>query len=98
MRRTIRKHHFAHDNKSVLFRAIGVGCNGLQNAIRSMTFSLLRGTTVKPPFRKLFQCRKAIELFDESLAADVGNGLVTVEPDVFKFALRHYSLPVNVYF
>src|ERR1017187_6346155 len=60
-----------------------------QHAVGTMSFRLSGRTPVKTPHREFFEIRKGIEFLDLGFAAKVGNGLITIEPDVFQFVFRH---------
>ena len=42
-----------------------------------------------PQFGTCSKRGKAVEFLDQSLASNIGNRLVAIEPDVFQFVLRH---------
>ena len=63
--------------------------------VRVVPFGLLGGTAVEAPTREFFQFRESLEVFDERFAADVRNGGVTVEPDVFQLVLCHMRLVLH---
>jgi len=44
---------------------------------------LPRRTAIEAPHRKFFELGKSLEFLDLSFAAEVGDGFITVEPDVF---------------
>lgn len=87
----IGHHDFAHDERTVGAGRIRVDRDGLQNAIGGVAFGLLRGGAIKAPKRQLLECRKFIEFLDLGLAAQVGDRLVSVQPDVLEFELSHYE-------
>ena len=89
MRGAVGVHDLAHDDRAIFLGAIGIDCDRLQNAIRTVAFGLLGRTSVKTPHWNLFQGRKSAEVLDEGFAADVGHRLIAVEPDVFQFVLSH---------
>ncbi len=80
---------FAHDEHAVLARGIEIHGDGLQHAVGTAAGRLLGGTSVEAPEGKFFELRKAGEVLDLGLAAEAGNGLVAVEPDVFQFVFGH---------
>jgi hypothetical protein len=91
MRLAIGKKDFAKHENAVFLGGIGVAGNGLENTIRALSFSLTRGAAIKAPERKILQCWELGELLDLSFAAEVGDGLIAVEPDVFEFVLGHIN-------
>src|SRR5207247_1672762 len=76
----------------VLTGAVGKNGDRLEDAIGVVTLGLLGRTAVEAPARELFQGRELVEVLDEGFAADVGDGLVAVEPYVFQFELGHGCL------
>ncbi len=89
VRLAIGQHDLAHDEDAVGLGGIGVNRDGLEHAVRGVPFGLPRGTAVEAPHRELFQLGKCAEFLDLRFAPEVGHGLVTVEPDIFQFVLRH---------
>ncbi|MNS78214.1 hypothetical protein D3C72_1118170 [compost metagenome] len=87
----IRHHDFAHDEYAVGAGRIGIDRNGLQHAIRRVAFGLLGGRAIKTPKRQLLERREFVEFLDLCLAAQVGDRLVSVQPDVLEFELSHYE-------
>ncbi len=85
----IRVHDFVQDDHAILLGRVRIGGNRLQDAIRAVTFGLASRAAIEAPVRELFQGRKLVEILDQGFAADVGNGGVTVQPDIFQFILRH---------
>ena len=47
--------------------------------------------------RELLELREGIEFLDQRFASEIGNGLVTVEPDVFQLVLGHRLLLLRVF-
>ena len=89
VRGAIRKEDFAHHKNTVCLCGIRVAGNGLENAVRAFAFGLPGRAAVKSPEGELFQRGKGVKIFDLSFSAQVGNGLIAVQPDVFEFILRH---------
>ena len=89
VRRAVCVVDFAHHQDTILASGVEIHGDGLQHAIGAAAGRLLSGATVKAPERELFELRKAGEFLHLSLAAETGNGLVTVEPDVFEFVFSH---------
>ena len=83
------QHHFAHHESRVGFCGVGVNGDRFQQAVRAVAFGLARRTAVKAPHRKFVEFWKLIEFFDLGFAAEVRDGFVAVEPDVFQFVFRH---------
>jgi hypothetical protein len=82
-------HHFAHHEHAVLFRRIRIARDRLEHAVRTAALGLARRAAVKAPHREIAELREAREFFDLRLAAEVRDGLVAIEPNVFQFVFRH---------
>ena len=91
-RLAVGHHHFAHHEHAVLALAVGINRDRLQHAVGAVAFGLHRRAAVEAPQRKLIQRREAVELFDLRLAAQVRDGRVAVQPDVFELVLCHCNL------
>ena len=91
VRRAIRKHDFAEHDEGVFAAGIGVECNRLENAIGLVARSLHGGTAVKSPQGQIGQSGRLVEFLDIGFAAELRDGFLSVEPDVFKFELWHGS-------
>ena len=89
MRLAVREEDLAHDEESVLAGRIRIAGDGLEEAIGALAFGLTGGAAVESPHREILQCGEFCEFLDLGLASEVGNGLVSVEPDVFEFVLGH---------
>ena len=87
----IGHHDFAHDECTIGAGRVGIDRDGLQHAIRRVAFGLLRGRAIKAPKRQLLECGEFVEFLDLGLAAQVGDRLVSVQPDVLEFELSHYE-------
>ena len=91
-RHAIGHHHFAHHQHTILPRGIRINGDRLQHAIGALAFRLLRGASIKSPERQLGERREAVVFFDLRLAAQVTDGLITVQPEVFEFVFGHGCL------
>src|SRR5205807_9050928 len=60
----------------------------LEEAVRARAVRLARRAAVEVPQRQLVDGRLRLEVDDLRLAAQVRNGLVAVEPDVFELELH----------
>ena len=85
----IGHHHFAHHQRTVLAGAVGIDGHRLQHAVRAAALGLTGGAAVEIPERQLLELREALEFLDLGFAAEVGDWLVTIEPDVFQFVFSH---------
>jgi hypothetical protein len=94
MRRPVREEHLAHDEHTVDARGVGEDGDRLEHAVRVATLGLARRAAVEAPHGELLEAREARELLDLGLAAQVRDGLVAIEPDVFELVFRHEALPV----
>ena len=86
---TIGHHHFAHDQNAVLAGGVGINGHRLQDTVGATSLSLAGRTAVEIPEGQLLQLRKALKILDLGFAAEVGDWLVTIEPDVFQFVFSH---------
>ena len=84
-------HDFAHHQHAVLALAVRIDRDRLEHAVGAAAFGLHGRAAVEAPQRKLLQRREAVEFLDLRLAAQVGDGRVPVEPDVFELVLCHCS-------
>ena len=84
MRRLAIGHHdFAHDEHTVLAGGVRKNRHRFEHAIRRAAFRLTRRAAVKTPHRKFRELGKSFEFLDLRFAAKIGNGRITVQPDVF---------------
>jgi hypothetical protein len=84
----------AHDEHAVGARGIGVERDRLQHAVGAVAFGLHRRGAVESPQRKLREIGECAVFLDLRLAAQVRDGRIAVEPDVFELVLRHRLLLV----
>ncbi len=91
VRGAIRHHDFAHDERAVGARAVRIDRDGLEHAIRTVAFSLVRRGTVKTPQRQLLKCRENFEFLDLRFAAQTRHWRIAVEPYVLELVLCHHS-------
>ena len=96
VRRQVGQQDLAHDERAIGPGRIGVDGDRLQHAVRAAAFGLARRAAVEAPQSQLVERRKALELFDLCLAAEVRDGLVAVQPDVFQLVLGHRATGVLV--
>ena len=87
----IGHHDLAHHQHAVLLGAVGVDRDRLEQAVGAAAFGLPRRAAVEAPVGQLLQLREAVVFLDLGLAAEVGDGVVPVQPDVFQFVFRHVS-------
>ena len=89
------QHHLVHDEEAVLAGAIGEERDWLEHAVRALAFSLLRRAAVEAPDGRVGKRKRGdIAVYDLGLAAETGDGCVTVEPDVFEFDSSHVWIRV----
>jgi len=89
MRRAVGVHDFAKNDRAVFLGRVGIDADGLEHAVRAVALGLPGGAAVEAPFRDVIKSREAVEILHEGLAAEVRDGLIAVEPNVFQFILRH---------
>lgn len=88
----VRHHDLAHDEGPVGLGSVREDRHRFQHAVRAMPFCLPGGTSVKSPHGQFFQFGKVVKLLDLSLAAQIRDGFIPVEPNVFEFIFRHEQL------
>jgi hypothetical protein len=91
VRRLVGQEHLAHDQDAVAPCRVGIRGDRLQQAVRVDALRLARRASVEAPDRELLEARQAAELLHLRLAAEMRDGLVAVEPDVFELVLAHRS-------
>src|SRR5262249_40453887 len=77
-----------HDEARVVTRRVEKERDGLEEAVRARAVRLSCRAAVEVPQRQLVESRLRLEVDDLRLAAQVRNGLVTVEPDVLELELH----------
>ncbi len=82
-------HDFAHHKSAVAASAVWIDGDWFEHAVGAAAFGLLRRAAIKSPHRQLFESWKAFEFLDLGFSAEVRNGRVAVEPDVFQFVFGH---------
>jgi hypothetical protein len=82
-------HDFAEDDVSVLAACIGIESNRFQHAVGALALGLHGGTAVKTPVGQIGKGRRILKRLEQTLAAQVGDGLLAVKPDVFEFVFCH---------
>jgi hypothetical protein len=80
---------FAHDESAIGASGILEDGHWLEDAIGAASFGLAGGAAIEAPIREFFEFGETGELFDLSFAAEVRDGFVTVEPNVFELIFRH---------
>ncbi len=86
---TIGHHDFAHHENPVAAGGVGVARNRLEHAVAAPAFCLTGGASVESPHGQLLELRKAFEILDLRLAAEVRDGGVAVQPDILEFIFSH---------
>src|ERR1700721_1353554 len=92
MRSAVRVHHFAQNDTSVLAACIRVQSQSFQDAVRALALSLHGGTAVKTPVGYIGKGGRDLKRLQQRLAAQAGNGMFAVQPDVFEFVFVHSIL------
>src|SRR5919198_389868 len=88
MRRAVGQQHLAHDEVGEVARGVGQEGDRPEEAVRVRAVRLAGRAAVEVPQRQLVEGRLRVEVDDLRLAAQVRNGLVTVEPDVLELELH----------
>ncbi len=83
MRSTIGKQHFIHDKDTVRVGGVGIDGDRLEDAIGAVTLSLPGGGAIEAPIGQIVNLREGNEFLDEGLTAQIGDGLIAVQPDIF---------------
>ena len=87
--------HLAHDERAVLPGRVGEDRDRLQHAVRVAALRPAASSCRRSPRRGAPRAPgSVVELLDLRLAAEVRDGLVAVEPDVFELELGHPLSPV----
>ncbi len=92
----VGEEYFAKNDHAVLYGGVGVTGDGFEDAIGVMSFGLLGGTAVEAPIREFFERGEGIELFDERFSAEVRDGGVAIEPNVFELVLCHRGYHLSI--
>src|SRR4051794_25345952 len=97
MRRPVREQHLAHDEHAVRAGGVLEERDRLQQAVRARALGLLRRAPVEVPDGEVLERRRDRERLDLRLAAQVRDGVVAVEPDVFELVLGHAVPPCRTF-
>ena len=97
MRSAVGLQDFVQNEHAIFLGGIGVNRDRFEHAVRAVACRLPGRAAVEAPVWKIFELGKAAEVFDKGLAAQVGHGGVSVEPEVFQFVLRHILIGVSIF-
>jgi len=86
---SIGHHDFAHDKNAIDTSGVRINGDRFQNAIGTASFRLSRGAPVETPKGEFFELREAAIFFKLSLATEVRDWGITIEPDVFELVFSH---------
>src|SRR6516225_4796976 len=74
--------NFAHHQRAIPAGGIGINRNGFQHAVRGFAFGLARRAAIEAPPGQFVELRKLGIFNDLGFAAEVGDGLIAVQPNV----------------
>jgi hypothetical protein len=91
VRGTVRMHDFAQNEITIFAGSVGIKGDRLQDAVGFASLCLHGGTAVKAPKRQIGERRRLLKGLELCFAAEFGDRLFAVKPDVFEFVLGHGS-------
>ena len=82
--REIGVENFTQDDGAVALGGVRIDRDRFQHAVGAVTLGLTGGAAVESPVGYVVELGEFVVILDQCFAAQVGDGLVTVEPNIFQ--------------